>query len=137
MRDGLVIDSSVIVAVLKHERDAASFREAMTGKRIVIGWPTVLEVKLWVLRRGSLDNFPWFEALLNSTDVEYADFDGEAERLASSAFERFGKGLHPAKLNFGDCMVYAVAKARDLPLLFKGGDFGVTDVRAHPASVLL
>ncbi len=56
---------------------------------------------------------------------------------AELGFDRFGKGGgHPAHLNFGDCMAYAVAKALDAPLLFKGGDFAKTDVRVHPASVI-
>ena len=49
---------------------------------------------------------------------------------ASDAFDRFGKGIgHPAKLNFGDCMAYAVAKVHDVPLLYKGTDFAQTDIR--------
>lgn len=56
--------------------------------------------------------------------------------MARSAFDQFGKGRHRAALNYGDCMTYAIAMAEGLPLLFKGGDFGLTDVRVHPASVL-
>jgi len=71
-----------------------------------------------------------------SADIVPVAFDGALERIAAEAFSMFGKGRHPAKLNFGDCMAYAVAKARDLPLLFKGGDFGLTDVRIHEVSVI-
>jgi ribonuclease VapC len=56
--------------------------------------------------------------------------------VASRAFAAFGRGSgHPAKLNFGDCLVYAVASVLRAPLLFKGGDFGHTDVMVHPASI--
>jgi ribonuclease VapC len=55
---------------------------------------------------------------------------------ASRAFDAFGKASgHPAKLNFGDCMAYAVSAVMRAPLLFKGGDFGLTDVMVHPASI--
>ncbi len=58
--------------------------------------------------------------------------------IASRAFATFGKAsLHPAKLTFGDCMAYAVAVSLSAPLVFKGGDFGLTDVPAHPASIRL
>ena len=53
--------------------------------------------------------------------------------LATAAFLLFGKGRHPARLNYGDCMTYALAKSLDAPLLFKGDDFGKTDVRIATA----
>ena len=64
---------------------------------------------------------PWVEALPFSVDMFEA---------ARAAFYSFGKGHHPAKLNYGDCMAYAVAKVRDVPLLYKGGDFSLTDIRS-------
>ncbi len=64
-------------------------------------------------------------------------FDGPIEAIALHAFERSGKGRHPAALNFGDCLSYAVARHLDVPLLFKGGDFGLTDIVPHPASVII
>jgi ribonuclease VapC len=69
--------------------------------------------------------------------VIFADFNRELETLAADAYARFGKGRHAAQLNYGDCMTYAVAKHHDVPLLFKGADFGLTDIRIHPASVLI
>ena len=57
-----------------------------------------------------------------------APFDQEQARAAREAFLRFGKGRHPAALNFGDCAAYALAKARRAPLLFKGEDFPKTDI---------
>src|SRR6266576_4053485 len=57
-------------------------------------------------------------------------------RDGGCAFDRFGRAKgHPARLNFGDCMAYAVSAVMRAPLLFKGGDFGLTDVMAHPASI--
>ena len=67
--------------------------------------------------------------------VDIAPIDAAVAEDATDAFARFGKGTgHPARLNFGDCLVYAVAKRRGLPLLFKGDDFGHTDLTRHPAS---
>lgn len=57
--------------------------------------------------------------------------------VAELAFEQFGKGRHPAALNMGDCFAYAVSKVARAPLLFKGGDFGQTDIERHPASAVL
>jgi ribonuclease VapC len=63
-------------------------------------------------------------------------FSREMADAASGAFDRFGRATgHPARLNFGDCMAYAVSAVMRAPLLFKGGDFGLTDVAAHPASI--
>ena len=71
--------------------------------------------------------------LLNSR-VSIVSFDFELSEIARAAFDRYGKGRHPAKLNFGDCISYALAKARGLPLLFKGGDLALSDIRrALPA----
>ena len=67
--------------------------------------------------------------------AEVVPIDADLAVAANDAFARFGKGTgHPARLNFGDCLVHAVAVRRGLPLLFKGDDFGHTDLAAHPAS---
>jgi ribonuclease VapC len=67
-----------------------------------------------------------------TTDV----FDEKHYRAGESAFERFGRGRHPAALNMGDCFSYAAATIAKAPLLFKGHDFGRTDLKVHPASSL-
>ena len=70
-----------------------------------------------------------FDELLEKAGIIVAPFDDEMARAAFDAFRRFGKGQgHPAQLNIVDCAVYALAKARSQPLLFKGGDFHRTDV---------
>jgi ribonuclease VapC len=69
------------------------------------------------------------QAVLAPIDEEQAD-------LARRAFRNYGKGRHPAGLNFGDCFSYALSKALDEPLLFKGNDFRQTDVDCHPASTV-
>ena len=66
--------------------------------------------------------------LLSHRAGRVVDFGANHLAAAQSAFERFGKGRHPAKLNFGDCMSYAIARVADVPLLYKGGDFLLTDI---------
>jgi ribonuclease VapC len=72
--------------------------------------------------------------LADLTNVTAVAFDEKHFRAAERAFDRFGKGRHPAGLNMGDCLAYAVAAVAKAPLLFKGGDFGKTDVACHSAS---
>jgi len=73
----------------------------------------------------------WLDDFLATQDVALFGSDERQARLAADAFERYGRGSgHPARLNFGDCLVYAAAKALDAPLLFKGGDFRATDITA-------
>jgi len=131
------IDSSSIVAVLKDEPEAAMFERILASGPRLIGAPTILEVRLWVLRHMASGRSETFEALLTDPDTSIIPFDAALERIAHDAAMRYGVGRHPASLNFGDCMAYAVARAHGAPLLFKGADFGKTDAPCHPASVQL
>lgn len=76
------------------------------------------------------DDAVWepLDALLARLDIEIIAHDAALAMIAREAFLRFGKGRHPAGLNFGDCAAYALAKANDAPLLFKGKDFTQTDI---------
>lgn len=67
--------------------------------------------------------------LLEQYRIDVVNFTDPLAILAVEAFDRYGKGRHKAGLNFGDCMAYALAKSLDAPLLFKGGDFALTDIR--------
>ena len=92
-------------------------------------------------RKGP-DSRPEVEALLATLGLRVVPLTDAHARLATDAFLRWGKGRHPAGLNFGDCMAYAVAKAEGAPLLFTGGDFARTDVAGgrwwvnHPSYLL-
>ena len=68
------------------------------------------------------------DLILARIEAEIVDVDAETARLARAAYKRFGKKNHPAKLNFGDCFAYALAKQTGEPLLFKGDDFAQTDI---------
>lgn len=131
----VAIDSSAVVAILKREPEWKALAQVMGSSAVVIGWPTILEVRLWIVRNAPA-GAPWFDRLLVEDGTSTIAFGREHEELARAASDRFGKGRHPAQLNFGACMAYAVAMAEGVPLLFKGTDFGRTDVAAHPASML-
>ena len=77
------------------------------------------------------------DQLASMPNITAVAFDEKHYRAAEIAFDRFGKGRHPAGLNMGDCFSYAVATVAKAPLLFKGQDFGKTDVVRHPVSAAL
>jgi ribonuclease VapC len=133
------IDSSAVVAILNGEAEAHQFLTAIDqGQSMYIGWPTAFEIELWLVRARRNEKAKlWFDNFLAMSELTVEPFDGRLERRARHAAENYGKGLHPAALNFGDCMTYAVAAQLNLPLLFKGADFGKTDLVAHSASVVI
>jgi len=131
----VVVDSSVLIAIFKAEPERDRFLHVIENAPLLMGAPTLLETRIWCLRRRVQKYLEWLDDF--SRGVELVAFDERLEQVAASAYSKFGKGLHPATLNYGDTMAYAVAVHHDVPLLFKGTDFGLTDVRLHPASVAL
>jgi len=125
----IALDTSAIVAVALDEPEARLFGEAIATEPCLIGWPTVLE------RRSVLAAIPQgrglkvLDRLLEAPRMTTVPFDRRGYEAAHLAFECFGIGRHKARLNFGDCMAYAVAKVHDVPLLYKGSDFSHTDIR--------
>lgn len=131
----IAVDTSAVVAIVLNEPERATFLSAIrSAARALISTVSVIEAKMVLYgRRGpravvfvdDLFRLPMFEV----TPPGASDMDA-----AFAAFVAFGKGSgHPAALNFGDVFAYALAKARDLPLLFKGGDFAETDIRSAVA----
>ena len=122
----MILDSSAIVAVVRDEPERAQFLEIMkSADRLGVGAPTVLESAM-VLGPDSMDTLT---AMFLGLGVEVLPFAGRHVSFAHSAFATYGKGQgHPAALNFGDCMSYALAKVSGEPLLFKGDDFTHTDI---------
>jgi ribonuclease VapC len=132
----IVLDSSVLVAVIKGEEEARQLLGVLTTEECAVGAPTLVEARAWCARNLRAGSSQWLEDLLSDGNVAVIPFGRAMADAASQAFASFGRGSgHPARLNFGDCMAYAVAAVLRAPLLFKGGDFGRTDVMAHPASV--
>ena len=89
-----------------------------------------VEAAIRIDRLGSEEKSRKFEELIRTLQIEITKITPEQAYLAREAYQRFGKGNHPARLNLGDCFAYALAKARGEPLLFKGDDFRKTDVEA-------
>nr|WP_245217053.1 type II toxin-antitoxin system VapC family toxin [Neoroseomonas nitratireducens] len=116
---------------MQSEPEAAAFGDALTGaERIAIAAPTLVELGIVAEGRAGEAVRPRIERLFRSMAVEVVPFTAEHAALACEAWRRYGKGRHPAGLNLGDCFAYALAKARDEALLYKGDDFARTDVKA-------
>ena len=127
----MVIDTSAIAAVLFQEDDAATFEQFLANAgRCLISAVTRVETTCVVEGRKGEHGRAALEALLEVLGAETVSVDAAQVNHAIAAFRAYGKGRHPASLNIGDCFSYALAKALDEPLLFKGNDFGLTDIRS-------
>ena len=126
----IALDTSAIVALIRQEPDAAHIESRMSAaSALLIGRPTELEVHMVVT--GKIGESAARAAVTRVlSGVQRVDFSGEHVAAATAAFDRFGKGRHPAALNYGDCMAYAVARVAGCPLLYKGEDFARTDIQS-------
>jgi ribonuclease VapC len=131
----VVLDSSAIVAIHLKEPGCERLLDVIDvalerSEALVVGVPTLLETAMVLTARLGQDARPLLAAFLRGIDAEVIAFQQEYLDAAMGAFLRFGRGRHPAALNFGDCMAYAVASVAGMPLLFTGGDFTHTDIGA-------
>jgi len=125
----MVIDTSALLAILLDETERRTFIEAIEmAESRVMSVATFVEVSIVLEARFGAEGLRDLDLFIDRADIEIAAVDLEQGNLARLAFSRFGKGRHPAGLNFGDCFSYALAVARGEPLLYKGEDFGQTDV---------
>lgn len=132
----IVLDSSILVGIIKRESGSESLLDLLSSEECAIGAPTLVETRAWCTMNLARRSSRWLEDFISSTGVSVVPFGREMADIAAKGFATFGRASgHPARLNFGDCMAYAVSVALRAPLLFKGNDFGRTDVMAHPASV--
>ncbi|MCY3876644.1 MAG: type II toxin-antitoxin system VapC family toxin [Rhodobacteraceae bacterium] len=122
----IVVDTSALMAVLLNEPEADECSEILIGQdMLVMSAGTLAEALVVADKRGLGSEML---ALVEGLDVEIAAVTKRVAELVSEAYMRWGKGVHPAGLNFGDCFAYALAKSEDRPLLFVGNDFEKTDV---------
>ena len=126
----MILDASAVIVILRDEPEAARFAQAIqdAGHRRI---SAVNYVEAAGVIDGSRDPVAsrQFDDLLREAGVTIEPVTQVQARIARDAYRDFGKGSgHPAKLNFGDCFAYALAKDMGEPLLFKGGDFSHTDV---------
>jgi len=125
----MVLDSSAIVAIHLREPGHERLIERIDAAEVVVvGVPTLLESAMVLTARLGQDARPMLFAFLRRLEAEVVPFNEEHLDAAATAFIRFGRGRHPAALNFGDCMSYAVASVAGMPLLFAGEDFKRTDI---------
>jgi ribonuclease VapC len=125
----IAVDTSAVVAIAQLEPEATDFRRCIERTPACLSAVSMQEVLMVMLgRRGDLAIRGPLERLLHDMRLQVVSHDAELAWLAGEAFLRFGKGRHPACLNFGDCASYALAKKYGIPLLFKGTDFAKTDI---------
>jgi ribonuclease VapC len=125
----VAIDSSAILAILKEEPGHGRLQLTIEGAdALVIGAPTLFETAMVAIARFGAEGEELVERFLEKWKVRVLPFEEPHWRIADQAFERFGKGRHPAALNYGDCMSYATARVAAMPLLFMGNDFAQTDI---------
>ena len=127
----MVLDTSAIVSIVLKEPGYELIAQRVHGAEVVIlSAPAALETAIVLSSKLKRDSRPLLTELFRKMNVEIVDFTEIHFEAAVSAFLRFGKGRHPAALNFGDCMSYALAKVSGLPLLYSGADFARTDVQS-------
>lgn len=127
----MVLDSSAIVAIhLKEPGYELLIERIEDADVVVVGVPTLLETTMVLTARVGQDARPMLFTFLRRVEAEVIAFHEEHLDAAVSAFMRFGRGRHPAGLNSGDCMSYAVASVAGMALLFTGEDFARTDIRS-------
>ena len=131
----MIIDSSVVLAILRDEPERATFVAAINDAEernlsaaSLVECSVVLDSRYGAVSITALDHF------IAEAGIDIIPVDANQARLARLGFRRFGRGRHPARLNFGDCFSYALSRALEQPLLFKGRGFVQTDVECHPAS---
>jgi len=127
----VVLDSSAVVAVLLEEVDHQDLlAKIKTAPGVAIGAPTLVEILMLLTGRVSGEPILALKELMWAAEAEVIPFSEDHSRVALQAYLRFGKGRHPAALNFGDCLSYATASVARQPLLFVGDDFSRTDIVA-------
>ena len=127
----MIVDSSAVLAVLNREPDAGRYEAGMlTASSCRMSAANMLEVTMVVESRGGLAAGVEMDRFLERLGVEVVPVTLEQLASARYAWRRFGRGNHPAALNFGDCFAYALAEVSREPLLFKGDDLARTDIAA-------
>ena len=126
----MVLDSSAIVSIVLrqpgHDRLVTGISQA---EFVAVGAPTLAEAAIVLTNRLGRNAVILLAEFLREAAIEVIPFGRDHYEIAVDAYARFGKGRHPAALNFGDCLTYSVARISGMPLLFTGDDFSKTDLR--------
>ena len=125
----MVIDTSAILAILADEPERRRFNEAIqTADTRSMSTASFVESSIVLEVRHGYEGLRDLDLFVAKAEIALVPVDIDQAHIARQAFRAFGKGRHPAGLNFGDCFAYALAKAAGEPLLFKGDDFAETDI---------
>jgi ribonuclease VapC len=125
----IVVDTSVIVAIIRHEAEGSIFTEILDqSSAAIMSAVSYVESYMVVAGRRSQADAKRLESVIAALGIEIADVNYDQAGVAIRAFLAYGKGRHPAGLNLADCFAYALAKSSGAPLLFKGDDFSRTDI---------
>ena len=125
----IVVDSSIIVAIIREESEAAIWVDVLDKTpHVFMSVISYVETNMVIAGRWSDARLGRVDATLKALHVRVVPVTLNQGNVALAAFLRFGRDRHSAGLNIGDCFAYALAKSRDLPLLFKGDDFAKTDI---------
>jgi ribonuclease VapC len=129
----MIIDTSALVALLDQESEAERIAHAVAlSSERILSAANLVEVGIVMQARRGDDGARDLDLLLAKLKVDIAAVTANHADIARKALRRYGRGRHAANLNFGDCFAYALAKEKSAPLLFKGDDFGRTDVMVAP-----
>jgi ribonuclease VapC len=125
----MVIDTSALVAMLSNEPEAEAFEAAVEADTVrLMSAATYLETAIVIESRFGESGGRELDLWLHRTVVDLVAVHPDQAHAARIAYRKYGKGRHPAGLNYGDCFSYALAKISGEPLLFKGDDFPLTDI---------
>lgn len=125
----MILDSSAVVSMILEEQGHERLFDMIAGAPdVAIGAPTLVETDMVMIGRFDLHGDALVAEFLTENRVLIIPFGDRHRSVAADAFIRYGKGRHPAALNYGDCMTYATAYVADHPLLFTGSDFAQTDI---------
>ena len=132
----MIVDSSALLAVLNREPDCERLETAIqTAASCQMSMANILETSIVIESRGGAEAGRELDAFLERAAIEPVPVTISQLEAARRAWRQYGKGRHPAGLNFGDCFAYALARTTGEPLLYKGDDFARTDIPAAISSV--
>lgn len=125
----MVVDTSAVLAILRNEPERRRFNEAIEADATrLMSVASFLEASMVMEARHGYEGVRDLDLFLARAEIELVPVDVHQAHIARQAFRQYGKGRHPAALNFGDCFTYALSKTSAEPLLFKGNDFTHTDI---------
>lgn len=125
----MIIDTSALLAILYQEADALHFVEAIVSAEVSrMSAANFLEAAINIDSMGDAEASRQLDTFIRRAEIQIEAVTHEQAQIARQAYRDFGKGKHPAALNFGDCFAYALARFTGEPLLFKGNDFAKTDI---------